>query len=256
MSERGVFAVDRGIFDHPIFAPEPYTEREAWLWMLSAAVWADKRVRVGRAFVDLKRGQLAFALRFVAKKFQWTDSRVRRFLKRLESDAMVTVSATREATQVTICNYDKYAFGRRVSEASTDAQTDGRATDERRKEEEPKNSRKKDSEAKASGADAPLEDPSQPERDYFARGRDILGKSAGGQLAKLLKLNGGNVALSRSTLELAATKHDKGAFFARAIAHQSQGPPVGKGGFTAVLFDKHMERQNGTSDSEPEFSEH
>lgn len=133
-----MFAVHRGVFDHPIFAPEPFTEREAWLWMLSAAAWADKRVRVGRAVVDLKRGQLAFALRFLAVKFQWTDSKVRRFLKRLESDAMVAVSATREATQVTICNYDKYAFGRRSDDAQTDAQVDEPPTHQRRKEEEPK----------------------------------------------------------------------------------------------------------------------
>jgi hypothetical protein len=140
LSDQGVFAVHRGIFDHPMFAPEPFTEREAWLWMLSAAAWADKRVRVGRALIDLKRGQLAFALRFLATKFQWTDSKVRRFLKRLESDAMVTVSATREATQVTICNYDQYQFGRRTGDAQTDAQTDEPPTHPRRKEEETNNS--------------------------------------------------------------------------------------------------------------------
>jgi hypothetical protein len=36
----------------------------------------------------------------------------------------------------------------------------------------------------------------------------------------------------------------------------SKGPPAGKGGFVSVLMDKHRERQNGTIDSEPEFSEH
>lgn len=46
MSERGVFAVDRGVWDHPMFADEPFTEREAWLWMVSAAAWMSKRVRV------------------------------------------------------------------------------------------------------------------------------------------------------------------------------------------------------------------
>jgi hypothetical protein len=108
----------------------------------------------------------------------------------------------------------------------------------------------KDSEANASGAEAPLNDPSQAERDYFARGRDVLGKSAGGQLAKLLKANGGNVSLSRSTLELAATKHKPAEFFARSISPTSQGPPPGKGGFFTVLMDKHRERQDGTGDFE------
>lgn len=115
---------------------------------------------------------------------------------------------------------------------------------------------KKDSEAIASGAGAPSDDPTKAEREYFARGREVLGKSGGGQLAKLLKINGGNVSMSRSTLELAATKHEPGAFFARAVGNQSQAPPPGKGGFASVLMDKHMERQSGTSDNEPEFLEH
>ena len=61
---------------------------------------------------------------------------------------------------------------------------------------------KVDTEAKASGADAPL-DPSIPEREYFLRGREVLGKGNGALIAKLLKAKGGNVALAR-----AAPGHD------------------------------------------------
>src|SRR6185312_15253789 len=46
------------------------------------------------------------------------------------------------------------------------------------------------SEANASGAVAPL-DPSIPEREYFMRGREVLGKGAGGLIGKLLKAKGG-----------------------------------------------------------------
>lgn len=152
MSERGVFAVDRGVFDHPLFAPEPFTEREAWIWLLSAAAWRSTRVRAGRAVVTLERGQCAFALRFMARRFKWSDSRVRRFLKRLENDAAVTTLATHETTLITICNYGKYQFGRRVGDARTDAQTDASATRRRRKEEESKNLiTKKDSEGVSVG---------------------------------------------------------------------------------------------------------
>jgi hypothetical protein len=145
MSERGVFAIDRGIFEHPAFAPEPYTEREAWIWMIGAAAWKATRVRVGRHAFDLERGQLAFSTRFLAAKFNWSEARIRRFLKRLESDAMVVVSKTHVSTQITICNYDKYAFGRRTDDAPYDAPNDATATHSRRKEEKLKNLRKKES---------------------------------------------------------------------------------------------------------------
>jgi hypothetical protein len=46
----GTFNVARGVFDHPVFAPEPFTEREAWLWLIAEAQWKPvrKRVRDGR----------------------------------------------------------------------------------------------------------------------------------------------------------------------------------------------------------------
>jgi hypothetical protein len=136
VSERGVFAVDRGIWDHSMFAREPFTEREAWLWMVSSAAWAAKRVRVGRAQIELQRGQLAFATRFLAEKWKWAHSKVVRFLKRLEIDTMVSTSATREATLITICNYDKYAFGRNASETQGGTRTDTPPEHPRNKEKE------------------------------------------------------------------------------------------------------------------------
>lgn len=142
MSERGVFAVDRGVWDHPIFAPEPFTEREAWMWMCGNAAWKDTKTRAGRTWTEVKRGQLVYALRFLAQKWRWSEPRVRRFLSRLRFDAMVSVQPTRDATIITICNYDKYAFGRRHDDAQTDAPSVKEVTRSRRKEEEPKNSSK------------------------------------------------------------------------------------------------------------------
>jgi hypothetical protein len=81
------------------------------------------------------------------------------------------------------------------------------------------------SEANASGAEAPL-DPSEPERQLFSRGKEILGKSSGGQIAKLLKAAGGNVALARSKIELAATKDNAHEFIAKVITTAGTGPPA------------------------------
>jgi hypothetical protein len=106
-----------------------------------------------------------------------------------------------------------------------------------------------DSEAKASGAEAPL-DPAIPEREYFLRGREVLGKGAGGLIGKLLKAKG--VALARAAVEQASQKQNPTEYIA-AICRgpsMSHGPPAGKGGFVSVLMDKHRERQDGTGDFE------
>lgn len=62
-------------------------------------------------------------------------------------------------------------------------------------------------EAIASGADAPP-DPTIPEREYFMRGREVLGNKSGAILAKLLKAKGGNAALARAAIEQASQKQN------------------------------------------------
>src|SRR6185369_1718531 len=98
LNNSGVFAVHRGIFDHPMFAPEDFTEREAWLWLISTAVWKPAKVRAGHKVVALDRGQLMFSERFIAQKWGWSKTCVRRFLMRLEREKMVVLKADHDAT--------------------------------------------------------------------------------------------------------------------------------------------------------------
>lgn len=116
MSRGGVFAVSRGVFDHPFFAKEPYTEREAWLWLVGEAAWEPRKARVGNDMIMLQRGQLAHSERFMAQRWGWNKSRVHRFLIRLKIEAMLD----RESNRITICNYDKYAFKRTTDESKTE----------------------------------------------------------------------------------------------------------------------------------------
>lgn len=111
MSDAGYILIDREIWDHDIFEAEPFTERLAWIWMISSAVWQDKRVRVGRKSYALRRGELVFSTRFLAGKWGWSKSRVHRFLARLESECMITTKTDHDATHITICNYNKYQLG-------------------------------------------------------------------------------------------------------------------------------------------------
>lgn len=108
MSERGVFAVDRGIWDHPIFAAEPFTEREAWMWLIGEAAYRARRRRIGDKQINLARGQLAGSVRFFADAWQWHRSKVERFLGRLKSDAMIETRTETGITVINLCNYSLY----------------------------------------------------------------------------------------------------------------------------------------------------
>lgn len=75
-------------------------------------------------------------------------------------------------------------------------------------------------EEKEDAASAAL-DPSIDQRDYYRRGKQVCGETAGGMLKNLLKAKGGNTALARSVVEVASTKQNAREYVAAAV----HGPP-------------------------------
>jgi hypothetical protein len=63
------------------------------------------------------------------------------------------------------------------------------------------------------------------EREYFQRGREILGKSCGGLLSTLLKSYRQDVDSARGLLEEAADKDDPREWLAAACRHHRVKPP-------------------------------
>jgi len=122
-SDQGYIIFQRGHRDHPLFQ-EP-DKLGAWLWiMLSAAHTAYDAVFNGVP-VHLEPGQLTFSIRFLAKRWRWSDKKVTRFLDALSRDQLVTIGTTAGATTgqtiITICNWQE--IQRRVSSATTAATT-------------------------------------------------------------------------------------------------------------------------------------
>lgn len=134
MTQLGFFAVDRSIWDHPLFRRQPFTDREAFLWLVSSAAYRTRRVRVG-CEVELERGQLVHSSRHLASLWQWPEANVRRFLQRLKRDASIDLDTDAGVTRITICNYNKYQHISQQNDASDDAASGARATQQRRKRE-------------------------------------------------------------------------------------------------------------------------
>jgi hypothetical protein len=125
MSERGVFAVDRGLFEHPLFADEPFSEREAWLWLLSEAAWRVRERRIAGRVVKLQRGQLAASFRFMAERWHWSLGSVQRFIKKLlDADTMIKTASDTGVLVITICNYARYQRVKLPDDTEGDTETD------------------------------------------------------------------------------------------------------------------------------------
>jgi hypothetical protein len=116
------YVMQRGWMDHPaLFYKEPFTHREAWCWLIEKALWKELPVKVNGPVLLLKRGQLSYSIRYMAKGWEWTNSKVERFLSRLKSEAMIETSAETGQLVITICNYNKFQLSPKYDKAQTEA---------------------------------------------------------------------------------------------------------------------------------------
>ncbi|RAI26974.1 hypothetical protein CH340_24785, partial [Rhodoplanes serenus] len=142
MSERGVFAIDRGVWDHPMLkSRDPFSRREAWMWLISEAAWKPRVVMIEGRRIALERGQLVHSIRFMAEKWGWPKSNVARFLEALKTETMIGTESGTGVTVITISKYNEY---QRVSlpERDSDGPEDGTAAGQRRDRVEDREYRK------------------------------------------------------------------------------------------------------------------
>lgn len=126
----GSIRVSRDLWDDGRFKHEPFTEREAWIWMNAEASWKDRHSRG----VDLKRGQLAHSIRFLAGAWGWEQTRVHRFLKRLEKRNAIATDTATGVKRITICEYDENQSCAAQSATQTQQQRNASATNENKGE--------------------------------------------------------------------------------------------------------------------------
>lgn len=221
MSERGVFAVDRGIWEHDLLMDsDPFSRREAWLWLVSEAAWKPHRRRIIGRSIELDRGQLVGSLRFIASKWRWSEPRVRRFLTALKLENMIDAQTDAGVSIITICKYDEYQRVSLPTDAKDKTSDDAGATQERRKVEDKEY--REETNAAPNGA-LPLK---SEEAELFEKGKKVLGSGAGGLIVKLLKSKKGSVALARAAIEQASEKENPREYIGRILSGPARAGPA------------------------------
>lgn len=102
------YVMVRGWMDDDIFSPQPYTEREAFLYLIENASWKDRPFRIGTNVINLERGQLTASLRFLAEAWKWNKNKVDRFLSLMVKVDRVKIKSGTGQNIITICSYSKY----------------------------------------------------------------------------------------------------------------------------------------------------
>lgn len=102
----------------PYFRPEPYTEREAFLWSLEQAAYLDHPQWFNGSSYSVARGEFVTSIPRMASAWSWGEKRVRNFLHRMVRVGLWSTrrahSGAKAPTAITICNYDELQSQRSI----------------------------------------------------------------------------------------------------------------------------------------------
>ncbi|WP_323703514.1 DnaD domain protein [Mammaliicoccus sp. Dog046] len=110
MSENlGWISLHRSIQNHWLFQEDrKFSKFEAWIDLILIANHKDGKVMHDGQLIDVKRGQKLTSLRKLGNQWNWSITKVDKFLNILHEDGMIVLKKDTKKTLVTIVNYDVY----------------------------------------------------------------------------------------------------------------------------------------------------
>jgi hypothetical protein len=125
----GWVKVHRSILNHWLYTEDRVFSRfEAWNDILLTVNYVDKQAMIKGKLYTIKRGESILSFESWAKRWNWDKTKVRRFLKLLESDSMVVIKSDNKTTHLTVCNFERYQDERNADETQTKRKRNSNAT--------------------------------------------------------------------------------------------------------------------------------
>ena len=107
----GFIKLSRKFFSNKLWnEARTFSSCEAWLDLIQSARFeaTSRKVSLGGREVIYNRGQYPASIRFLAKKWGWSEKRVRCFILYLKKEEMITSECTQGINIITLCKYDEY----------------------------------------------------------------------------------------------------------------------------------------------------
>ncbi len=108
MNGYGWVHLHRNIRDNWVWQDKPFAYGQAWLDMIMMANHSDNKFQFGNEVVNVEKGTFITSELKLMNNWGWSKSKVRRFLKLLESDGMISKKVDRRKTTITILKYSVF----------------------------------------------------------------------------------------------------------------------------------------------------
>ncbi|GAB7221355.1 hypothetical protein VoSk93_05660 [Vibrio owensii] len=108
MNVTGWIKVHRKVMNHWLWGRKPFDEFHAWTHLLMLAAHNETNFEYRGSIYPLKRGEFYVSQQQLGREWDWNIKKVRRFIKALVDDAMITTDSGQVLTKITVCNYEYY----------------------------------------------------------------------------------------------------------------------------------------------------
>jgi hypothetical protein len=116
LTGKGYYLVERKFMDLHIFKEEPYTQREACLYLIENAAYQAVVREVDGMAIPLEIGQLVASYRYLAEAWGWGKSakdRVKRYLEKLERHGWITLNTDYHVSRDSYKTVESKAYNKR-----------------------------------------------------------------------------------------------------------------------------------------------
>lgn len=107
----GFIKLSRKFFSNELWSEaRTFSRCEAWLDMIQSARFeaTPRKVSIGGREVVCNRGQYPASIRFLSRRWRWTERKVRTFLSYLKKEGMITSEVIQGMNMITLCKYEGY----------------------------------------------------------------------------------------------------------------------------------------------------
>jgi len=106
---KGFIALYRSIQEHWLWSADKTTSKfQAWIDLILTVNYQDKKFMFNGKLTEVKRGSWITSIAQLCKRWDWSNSKVVKFLDELEKDGMIIRKSDAKKTVITIVNYGVY----------------------------------------------------------------------------------------------------------------------------------------------------
>lgn len=119
----GFIKLSRKFFSNELWSEaRTFSSCEAWLDLIQSARFdaTPRKVSIGGREVVCNRGQYPASIRFLSRRWRWTERKVRTFLSYLKKEGMITSEVIQGMNMITLCKYEEYNSSDTVSDTVSD----------------------------------------------------------------------------------------------------------------------------------------